>query len=79
MHDERARQGISAHEHAERERSASSHGPKVAPEGVEHEGVADSDRDQDHVARAAHALGPHTQTDPLRLLENDDRGGQRRR
>ena len=76
---ERQRPGISAHEDAEREHSASAHGPKVAPEGIEQEGVADSDRDQDRVAREANAVGPHTQTDPLRLLEKDDRDRKRRR
>lgn len=80
MPDDREQDAVSPLEHAERAHSASEHGgPIPAEPGVEHLGVIDSDDPQDRIAHNAGALGPQTETDPVRLLELEDRWGERRR
>ena len=64
---------VSPAEDPERAQSASPVGPVGAPVGVEQGGVGEPRDDRDRAARAADAVDVNTETDPLRLLERDDR------
>lgn len=80
MPEDRDQGAVSPLEYPERAHNATDHGAPIPAEpGVEHLGVIDSDDPRDRIARNAGALGPQTETDPVRLLELEDRWGERRR
>lgn len=71
--DAERRRHVSPAEDPERAQSASPVGPVGARPGIEQGGVGEPRDDRDRVARAADAVDVNTETDPLRLLEREDR------
>ncbi len=75
MAEKRTEQMVSDLEAADRRHSAEPEPPAPALSGDEQVPRAERTA-QDDVARAAGALGPATETDPLALMSHDDRPGQ---